>query len=407
MDPDARVLAALAVATLALRAVYALRYRDAARVLALVGRQRDGDGRGDGYRDGARDGAGDRPRYYRAADGAFAPLPFLWCWLDLALLLRAGAALDRWPVWLAVAAVVAGRMRALQEIGHNAVHCAMCRSRDWQWLLSNVFFQFPLMKRDMHSRFITHVKEHHRTPNKPDKDPNLKRIIDGGMRPGISPREFSLRLLYPLTPRGFWVNLRTSLVNSTRGNHAWHTAVARVLAVAALWSALVWAGGPTGFLVGFLAPLLTLYPLYSWISILVEHRWFCSDEGTTGRWQMECVNCRPTAFPGLAGWLIGALIFPLSDKYHLAHSLYPYVRWDYLPAIDAHLRARDRYYPVFRSEGLLVPRGALPAALSELKLRLTAQPAADLAPWAARFAVPRAARAARPRPTPPADRSHS
>jgi fatty acid desaturase len=70
-------------------------------------------------------------------------------------------------------------MRSLQEIGHNAMHYAMCRSKGWQWLLSNFFSQFPLMKRDMHSRFVTHVKEHHRSPNDPDKDPNLRRIIEG------------------------------------------------------------------------------------------------------------------------------------------------------------------------------------------------------------------------------------
>lgn len=385
MNPDVQILLGLSLATLALRAVYALRHRDTARILAIIDREDERE----------------RPRYYRARDGVFAPLPFLWCWLDLVLLLRVGVALDRWPVWCAVMVVAAGRMRALQEIGHNAVHCALCRSRAWQWFLSNVFFQFPLMKRDMHSRFITHVKEHHRSPNKPDKDPNLKRIIEGGMRPGISPLEFYLRLLYPLTPHGFWVNLRTSLVNSTKGNVSWRAAATRVISVAALWSALWWAGGTTGFLVGFLVPLFTLYPLYSWISILVEHRWFCSDEDATGRWQMECVNCRPTAFPGLSGWFVGALIFPLSDKYHLAHSLYPYVRWDYLPEIDVHLRKTDRFYPVYRTEGLLFPRGTVPAALSELKHRLTAQPATALASWAPRFAAEKARR------TPSLDGSHS
>jgi fatty acid desaturase len=88
---------------------------------------------------------------------------------------------------------------------------------------------------------------------------------------------------------------------------------------------------------------------------------------------------------------VSRLVFPLSDRYHLAHSLYPYVRWSYLPAIDRHLRAHDPHYAVYQSAGLLFPRGPLPAALSELRERLSAPRPGDLAAWGERFAVTRRA----------------
>lgn len=362
---------ALALASIALRLIFNARYSDGERILKVIRR---------GY------GSGEAP-YYRPFDAFFAPMPFLWCWCDILLLVRFGALIGHWAVWPPIVVLVAGRMRSLQEIGHNAVHYAMCRSKDWQWLLSNFFFQFPLMKRDMHSRFVTHVKEHHRSPNDPEKDPNLRRIIEGGMRPGITTREFHVRLFYPFSPRGFWVNLRTSLVNSTLGNSSWQVIVTRIVALALALSLLWLCAGAVGIVVGYVVPLLLVYPFFSWISILTEHRWFCPNDQGRDRWQMECINCRPTDFPGVSGWIVRQLIFPLSDRYHLAHSLYPHVRWSYLPTIDRYLRQHDEYYAVYQSEGLLLPRGPLPTALSELKQRLAAPGPGDLAAWGERFAV--------------------
>lgn len=367
---------ALALLTIGLRLIFSARYSDKTLILRVVGLEP----------------AAERPPYYRPFDSLFAPMPFLWCWFDIIILVRVGALVGHWALWIPIVTLVAGRMRALQEIGHNAVHYAMCRSKGWQWFLSNFFFQFPLMKRDMRSRFITHVKEHHRNPNDPVRDPNLRRIIEGGVRPGITPRQFHIRLFYPFSPRGFWVNLRTSTINSLRGNSSWYVVVTRVVALTLALSLLWLTGGTEGVVIGYAVPLLLIYPFFSWISILAEHRWFCPNDQASDRWQMECVNCRPTEFPGASGWIVRHLIFPLSDKYHLAHSLYPHVHWCYLPAIDRHLRQHDPYYSAYQSEGLLFPRGPLPAALSELKRRLSTPRPGDLAAWGEQFAVSKVAR---------------
>jgi hypothetical protein len=75
-------------------------------------------------------------------------------------------------------------------------------------------------------------------------------------------------------------------------------------------------------------------------------------------------------------------MFPATDHYHLAHSLYPHIRWNHMPALDRVLASGDPRYARYGSVGLLVQGGEAPSALSELRARMTSGHAADLAPWA-------------------------
>jgi fatty acid desaturase len=63
-------------------------------------------------------------------------------------------------------------------------------------------------------------------------------------------------------------------------------------------------------------------------------------------------------------------VFPFGDCYHLAHSLYPMVRWNYLADLDRLLTRVDPAYDRYRSVGFLKPSGTRPSALSELRHRL-------------------------------------
>lgn len=372
MDAQIFLGLALLASALALRAVFDLSHRRPVEQLLRWARL-------------SPDTSAHRGSYHRPVDAALCVLPFAWCWLDIhgATLISVGWGHAAGFVLLAV--FVGGRIRALQEIGHNAVHGALCRSRRWQWLLSDLFFQFPTFKRDMHSRFITHVKEHHQNPNQPLKDPNLMRIIAGGMVPGISPARFYLNLFYPLLPRGFWVGIRTLVQHSVFCNRGWRTAVLRVLAVSATLFTFLTLTGWKGLVWGYVVPLFTTYALFTWWSLLSEHRWFVACD-VTDRRTLECTNCRPMDFPRPHGWLIRQLVYPLSDRYHLAHSLYPFMRWNHLPAIDRHLVQHDEAYARHRSEGFLFASTARPAALSELRERLTGEGEADLAGWSAQYA---------------------
>lgn len=348
------VLVCLIATSLAMRALVTFYYRDKQRVLRLLKLEPRLPDR--------------KEHYYRPLDEWFAPLPFIWVWLDIVAAVLLASIYSTPLMWLGVVLWSGGRMRALQEFGHNAVHFALCRHHAWQWWLGNVFYQFPMFKRDMRSRHQAHTLEHHRNPNHPQLDPNRARVQAGGYVAGLSPGGFYRLLLYPLTPAGAWVNLSTMVRNSLL-NHSRITTVIRWLSVMAVAALLYWAGGWKGVVFGWLVPLLTSYPVYAWVSLLTEHRWFIEGPSRDRR-DLEYLAGRPTDYFGVSGWLIRVFIAPTSDAYHLAHSLYPGVRWNYLPAIDRHLKIHEPRYSNNASEGLLLRRGNAPTALSELYERL-------------------------------------
>lgn len=356
--------ACVLAASLVLRLADQLYYRDHERVVRHLGLR----------------GPGVRERYYRTLDPVFAVLPFVWSWCDIvsltAFALRQGHALG----YVALVVLVGTRLRALQEAGHTATHYGLCRQRRWQWALSNLLFQYPCFKPDMHHRYIAHVRQHHHHPNDPDLDPNVARFASLRFMPGISSRRFHYMLLHPLTPRGVAETL-TLIGKGMMRNHTVLGVAVRAIVVLGMGAAFVWALGPAGLVIGYVVPMLTAYPLYSWISLLVEHRWFveCTETTHFGR---ECVMGRPTTYPGVLGWLLRHAMFPATDHYHLAHSLYPHIRWNHMPAIDRVLREGDPRYARYASVGLYFQGGEAPSALSELRARMTVQQAADLAPWA-------------------------
>lgn len=356
--------AGLLIGALVLRLAQLWYYRDHERVLRHLG---------------LRDAA-ERDAYYRPLDPVFAMFPFVWSWCEIFGLTALALQLDHVVGYLALVVLVATRLRAIQETGHTATHYGLCRQRRFQWLLSDLLFQYPCFKPDMSFRYISHVRQHHHHANEPDIDPNILRFKKLGFLPGISRRRFDAMLLHPLTPRGF-AETFSFIVSGVRQNKTALGAVIRIAVVAALVTAFVVCVGWTGFLVGYAIPMVTIYPLYSWISLLVEHRWFveCTESSHFAR---ECVNGRPTAYPGAAGWILKHALFPATDHYHLAHSLYPHIRWNHMAAIDRALAAGDPRYGKYGSVGLLWQAGERPSALSELRARMTSGQATDLASWA-------------------------
>lgn len=341
-------------ASFMMRASVAFYYRDGARILRLLRLIPREPGRPEAY--------------YRPFDAWLAPLPFIWTWLDIVAGVLFGSMLHSPLAWIGVVIWSGGRMRALQEFGHNAVHFALCRSHAWQWWLSDVFYQFPVFKRDMHSRHKAHTLEHHRHPNDSVRDPNRIRVAAGGYVAGLTHWAFYARLFYPLTPFGAYGNIATMVRNSLL-NHSRATKFARCTSLLATAGLMYSAGGWQGIVFGWLLPLLTTYPLFAWISLLTEHRWMI-DGQPEGRLELEFLVGRPTDYFGISGWLVRVFVAPTSDAYHLAHSLYPGVRWNYLPLIDRHLKVHEPRYVSNASEGLIARRGNAPSALSELYERL-------------------------------------
>jgi fatty acid desaturase len=321
--------------------------------------------------------------YYKKYDHLFATFCFIWSWLDIyASALIISKVSNSYLPFVSILAIlfVGSRFRALQEASHTAVHYGLCKSKKWQWTLSNIFFQYPCFKPDIYYRYIAHVLEHHPHANELEKDPNIIRFIFVGLTPGISEKEFYWKLFYPLTFAGFKETLQSMFKNYFSNKEVSH-AIVRFSVIISLVSSLYILFGWKGLLITYLLPLLTTYPLFSWISVLVEHRWFvnCNEQDRRTR---ECINGRPTDYNGFTGWIIKNALFPGTDHYHLVHSLYPFVRWNYMKAIDMALKEQEPAYTKFLSQGLLFSNGTTPSALSELRDRITNLDALDLAVWA-------------------------
>lgn len=309
--------------------------------------------------------------YYKRFDTVLAPLSFLYCWLDIV----AAVLFFRWTGFhplagLLLVILAAGRMRALQEIGHNALHAALCPSKHYQWMLSNIFFQFPMLKRDMNSRFITHVKEHHPNADVPGKDPNLKRVINAGMVPGIKSYEFIRALLFPVSPKGLLGNLKGNCRDVIHENASSKIIILRAVVMAAMICLFIWLGGIPALLFGWFIPAISIYPLFSWWSLLSKHRWHTPYVPGLGRREHDYEHGRATDFPGLSGAVQRYMIFPMSDAYHLAHHIFPFVRSEYMPAVDRALKVHEPRYTQYISSGMIFARHGQPAALSELYHRL-------------------------------------
>jgi fatty acid desaturase len=316
---------------------------------------------------------GEAVTYYKKFDEVLAPLPFLWTWIEIVIPVILATAWGHPVGWLLVVLWVGGRFRALQEFGHNAVHYALCRSRGWQWALTDFFFQAPSFKTDIHDRQIRHTRQHHRNPNDPELDPNRRRVHAGGMVAPLRPRQFYARLLGPIRPATLLARLgqfgRDSVVNE-----GWRTVGLRVASLATATLVLLAAGGWQGVAFGWLVPLSTSYAVFVWLALLAEHRWFVEGPRPKDRKSIEFLAGRPTDYSRLSGAVVRVLVSPTSDAYHLAHSLYPGIRWNYLPAIDRVLKVVEPRYSEHASEGLIFDRHGVPSALSDLRDRLAESP---------------------------------
>ena len=226
----------------------------------------------------------------------------------------------------------------------------------------------------MRHRVVSHVQQHHRNANEPH-DPNIVRFERLGFVPGISRASFRIMLFHSFTPRGFRETAAMILAGA-RGNTTFAGIVARGLVVAALLALYAWFGGLPALAFGYALPLVTVYPWFSWLSLLVEHRWFVECNART-RFSRECTVGRPTDYPGASGWLIKHFILPATDHYHLVHSLYPHVRWNYMRAIDRVLKTRSPEYIAHRSVGFYRSNGSTPSAMSELRERMTRKEMTD------------------------------
>jgi fatty acid desaturase len=304
-------------------------------------------------------------------DNYLAALSFVSVWL----LIAAAALIFHSSELLIVRGLcvlfVGGRFRELQEIGHFAIHGVICPSRRLGLLLTDIFCQFPLFKPSAYFRRHTHVVEHHPHANLDALDPNLGDFRVAGLVPGITVPRYWRGVFFPLTAAGILLRLKECLTNLLHRNHGTGELLLRTLIVSLITLPMVLLGYTREIVWIYLVPLVAVYPLFAWLSQVVEHRWFLPQPDDRSRLSRELAFGRPTEYAGLTGLLIRQNIFPFGDSYHLAHSLFPNVRWNYLPAVHELLKRHLEGYMDHASRGLFWHPTGTPSATSELRERLT------------------------------------
>lgn len=296
-------------------------------------------------------------------------VPFVWIWIDIICCQILVFKTNNILYWLFLIIFISSRFRALQEISHMAIHKTLCESKFLQYLAANMFFQFILFRPDAYSRRLSHMK-HHFNANNPKLDPNVKDFLKIGFRPGIPNLRFIRSVLYPITFEGIIFNIRAAIRNTLFQNKNFVTLALRATTVITYTFMLCYFFNGKVLLLGYLIPVLTIYPLFLWLSQVVEHRWFVETQELDNKIR-ECIIGRPTDYQGLIGNMTRHLIFPFGDSYHLAHSLYPHMHWIGLKELDKKLKEYIPYYKEYSTNGLLYSNDkSRQSALLELKNRL-------------------------------------
>lgn len=280
-------------------------------------------------------------------DDVAGVLPFVWIYCHIIILASLFLALDLLIIKIVCVFLIGCRLRAAQEASHFALHGSLCKTFSWGLTIADVFYQCPMLLQSASQRYATHVVSHHPNVNDPHKDPNVMEFIALGFKPPISVPRFLLLITYPMTPSAIVRRLRSGLA-SLRADPGLRTAQ-----VLTIWASIAVVGGPWACLWLYFVPVMVVHPWLAWISQLVEHRWFLR---ATPRWQHEYSSGRSLELSGPIGELARVLVLPFGDSFHLAHSLYPGVRWNYLRRLDGVLREQDANYYAMRTSGLLVSR---------------------------------------------------
>ena len=304
-----------------------------------------------------------RRRKYFAYDIYFFYIPFIASWCTI---FGVVAASEKHGLLIPIAIIViSSRFRALQEIGHFAIHGALSSNRKAQLIAADIFCHFPLFMPNAEVRQYKHVKIHHQYAGVAGRCHNTDELAEAGFADALPSTRFWFAVIRPITPIGVISNLRQALRNMTEPSLISKEGIARVASVMVVFITITYMAGLGSYLLMFLIPRFVVYPLFAWLSLLVEHRWFTDVSGMKGR-EKEYAFGRRTNYPGLAGKFTCVILFPYGDAFHLAHSLFPFVRWNHLPQVDRLLNEHDNEYSKAQTYGLLWRTGHRKGVLNYL-----------------------------------------
>ncbi|WP_244116909.1 fatty acid desaturase family protein [Burkholderia contaminans] len=302
----------------------------------------------------------------RKLDDLFSVFPFVWSYLYIISAILVSTMISGILVKVVLILFVTGRFRTLQEAGHFAVHGALSKHMKFGLFLANIFYQFPVFMPEAGIRRDTHVRRHHNSVNMPH-DPDLKELEDKNFRPGLTSFKFWLGVFYPITPRGVFDRVKECGANvwADRGQ-VLHISL-RAIVVGVILAIFSYFGLYEEMILFYIIPVLITYPLFYWIAHISLHRWYEKCPEGIDYDSRELVLGRPTEFPGILGLIVRNNVFPLGDSYHLAHSLFPTVRWNHLPMVDKYLKSTFPVYSENITHGLLASSAGRQSILSSLK----------------------------------------
>lgn len=306
----------------------------------------------------------------RSFDDLFALLGYVWTWCYVAGAVALYASTDVLVIKLSLIVFVAGRYRVLQELGHFAVHGSLCPNRGWGMLLNDIFYQYPMFLQQSEIRRRIHVTEHHCNTHWAGRDPDYDDLTRIGFAPGMSNRHFWRSVFFPLTPKGIVTRIREMVHNAFKENRHAGDLLVRAVSVGLFVTVFVRLGLYEELIALYLVPLLVVYPLFLWLAQVSEHRWFLPLPHGMSRMERELALGRPVELPGLLGIIVRAHLLPLGDSYHLAHSVFPHVRWTHLAMVERIMTQASPAYAEGACSGFFFAGRGRRSAIGELHERI-------------------------------------
>lgn len=304
-----------------------------------------------------------RPKQY---DAVLGPLQLIAAWLVIVAVIIIAWKMQQICADLLAVWVIASQLRFLEELSHMAIHGSLGGSKKNSFFWANIFFQLPMLKPNISTRHYRHCIEHHPNVNCLQKEPGLQDFIQIGFVPGISYVRFWSGVFYPMTARGIVHRIKSILKNIKSDFSDSRHVAARWFTISITVTPFFVMGWWYGFVMFYLFPLLIVFPQFYWFSQIVEHRWFVDINGLD-RINREMESCRRTEYEGLLGSIIALSFFPVGDRFHMAHSLFPPLRWNYLREVDALMNRSFSGYAKNTSRGLFFGANEKPSATSHLK----------------------------------------
>ncbi|MBV8700492.1 fatty acid desaturase family protein [Bradyrhizobium sp.] len=234
-----------------------------------------------------------------------------------------------WLYLLAVA-VIAGRMHALGVLMHEAAHFRFLKDRQRADVIADLFVAWPIMA-TVEGYRQNHLAHHQHTNT--DRDPDW--VVKFGKAAYTFPQELwvlSLNLLGYLVAVNSLRDLAHILPRLAQAEQTRRYRLARFAYYLLTATLMMLLGVWKGFLLYWIVPYLTMFPLFFYVRGVAEH--FGSMD-----YDDELGSTRTVIPYFWERWFFA----PHNINYHLEHHLFPGIPFYNLPKLSASLMRDETY----------------------------------------------------------------